>query len=65
VIGEPVNNAAKLEKHTKEEKVAALCLDETYQQALMQGYRPSKDPEKRAGRLVEGVPTRLDLVVLD
>ena len=65
VIGDPVNTVAKLEKHTKEERVAALCLAETYEQALEQGYRPSKEPERRDGRLVEGVKTPLDLVVID
>lgn len=65
VIGEPVNTAAKLEKHTKAEGVAALCLAETYEQALEQGYQPARDHERRKGRPVEGVPTPLDLVVLD
>lgn len=64
VIGEPVNIVAKLEKHTKTEGVAALCLADAYEQALAQGYRPEVDREKRAGRTVEGVPTPLDLVVL-
>ncbi|MEZ5931096.1 MAG: adenylate/guanylate cyclase domain-containing protein [Alphaproteobacteria bacterium] len=65
VIGEPVNAAAKLEKHTKKEGVTALSLAEAYEQALKQGYHPSKDHERRPGRDVEGVPTPLDLVVLD
>ena len=64
VIGEPVNIVAKLEKHTKAEGVAALCLADAYDQALEQGYQPPVDREKRAGRTVEGVPTLLDLVVL-
>ncbi|MGI9499369.1 MAG: adenylate/guanylate cyclase domain-containing protein [Geminicoccaceae bacterium] len=65
VIGDPVNVVAKLEKHTKTEGVAALCLAEAYDQAVEQGYHAPVDREKRVGRAVEGVPTPLDLVVLD
>ena len=38
VIGDPVNLAAKLEKHTKVEGAAALCTAEAYRLALQQGY---------------------------
>ena len=64
VIGDPVNLAAKLEKHTKEEKVRALCPAEAYRLALAQHYPAQADPEQRAQRRVAGVPAPLDLVVL-
>jgi adenylate cyclase len=64
VIGDPVNLAAKLEKHTKEERVRALCTAATYQLALRQGYLPQSSAEPRAERRVAGVDTPLDLVVL-
>ena len=65
VIGDPVNVVAKLEKHTKEERVAALSTAEAYDQAVEQGYRAAEDRERRIGRMVEGTPTALDLIVLD
>lgn len=65
VIGDPVNLVAKLEKHTKTERVRGLCTQSAYSQALAQGYRSEGDErEQRAGREVEGVSTRLDLMVL-
>ena len=64
VIGDPVNLAAKLEKHTKAEKVRALCPRSTYEEALEQGFEPDRDFEQRRGRKVEGAPAELDLVVL-
>ena len=65
VIGDPVNVVAKLEKHTKAEAVSALCTADAYDQALDQGYRSPTDREKRFARTVEGVPTQLDLIILD
>jgi adenylate cyclase len=63
VIGDPVNLAAKLEKHTKAEAVAALCPAESYQLALRQGYVPGGTPlEQRQARTVAGVDGTLDLV---
>jgi adenylate cyclase len=64
VIGDPVNLAAKLEKHTKEERVRALCTAEAYQLASSQGYLPLAAPEPRAARRIGGVDALLDLVVL-
>ena len=64
VIGDPVNLAAKLEKHTKVEQVRALCPDDAYELAIAQGYAAAASPERRAGRRVEGVEAPLDLVVL-
>jgi adenylate cyclase len=63
VIGDPVNLVAKLEKHTKDEAVAALCTAETYQLALQQGYEPGRARvEQRPGRTIAGVDRQIDLV---
>jgi adenylate cyclase len=63
VIGDPVNLVAKLEKHTKEERVAALCTAEAYQLALQQGYAPGAAAvEQRPGRVIAGVDGPIDLV---
>jgi len=62
VIGDAVNLAAKLEKHTKIEQVRALTTDATYALARSQGYRELKP--RRADVAVPGVDERLDLVVL-
>jgi adenylate cyclase len=64
VIGDPVNLAAKLEKHTKEEQVRALCTAGTYELALAQGYQPAAPREPRSSRRVAGVDAPLDLVIL-
>jgi adenylate cyclase len=64
VIGDPVNLAAKLEKHTKAERARALCTDATYELALRQGYQPRGAAEPRAQRRVAGLDAALDLVVL-
>jgi adenylate cyclase len=64
VIGDPVNLVAKLEKHTKTEKVRALCPAVAYELARSQGFEPKSEPERRGGREVEGVPASLDLIVL-
>jgi adenylate cyclase len=64
VIGDPVNLAAKLEKHTKEEGARALCPAATHELALAQDYRPAARHEPRAARRVAGVDAALDLVIL-
>jgi adenylate cyclase len=64
VIGEPVNLAAKLEKHTKAEGVRALCATETYQLASSQGYRPSRLYQSLGRRDVAGIDEPVDLVAL-
>lgn len=64
VIGDAVNLAAKLEKHTKAEKVKALCPADAYRLALKQGYRPRHQQQKRVQRRIEGVEKPMDLVVL-
>ena len=64
VIGEPVNLAAKLEKHAKAERVRALVTDAAYQTALRQGYEPKSSHELRRDRDVAGVDNPVDLVVV-
>lgn len=64
VIGDAVNLAAKLEKHTKVERVRALCLAEAYYLALDQGYPARPHQDSRPGRRVEGVAQPLDLMRL-
>jgi adenylate cyclase len=64
VIGDAVNIAAKLEKHTKSEGVNALCTAAAYETALGQGYRPPDDRRMLTGRNIEGVEKPLDIVVL-
>jgi adenylate cyclase len=61
VIGETVNLAAKLEKHTKTEKVRALADAATYDLARAQGY--ARELERRRSS-VAGVEGPVDLVVL-
>lgn len=61
VIGEAVNLAAKLEKHNKVEKTAALTTAATLEAAILQGFRP----EGRATHLPERrVAEPLGLVAL-
>ncbi len=66
VIGDPVNLAAKLEKHNKAEGSAALTDAATHALAVRQGYAPGPGAaaEPRAGRAVAGVDAPMDLVVL-
>jgi len=63
VIGESVNLAAKLEKHTKTEGVNALTSAATFALAEAQGFAPRSRCEPRAARRVAGVDAPLDLVV--
>jgi adenylate cyclase len=64
VIGDAVNLAAKLEKHTKAEGVRALCAAETYQLARSQGYQPPAAHRPLARRTVAGIQAPLDLIAL-
>ena len=64
VIGDAVNLAAKLEKHTKVEKARALTTTTALAQARAQGYAPAAAPEVLRARDVEAVDEALDLVVL-
>ncbi len=62
VIGDAVNLAAKLEKHTKAAAVRALAAAESYALARAQGYMPEK--RQLTGERVEGVAQPIDLVVV-
>ena len=62
VIGDPVNLAAKLEKHTKAEGVPALTTAETLAIAEGQGYAPRRSLERRAAREVAGAAEPIDLI---
>lgn len=64
VIGDAVNIAAKLEKHTKSEGVSALCTATAYETALGQGYQPPVDREQLTDRHIEGLDKPIDIVVL-
>ncbi|MGE0853221.1 MAG: adenylate/guanylate cyclase domain-containing protein [Hyphomicrobiaceae bacterium] len=64
VIGEVVNLAAKLEKHTKREGVPTLLTRQSYVLAVAQGYQPEGTIEERPGRSIEGVADPVDLVAL-
>lgn len=64
VIGEPVNLAAKLEKHAKHEGALALTTAEALRAALAQGYAPTIRVDPREQSRVEGMPAPIDLVVL-
>jgi adenylate cyclase len=64
VIGDAVNLAAKLEKHTKHARVGALTTAEAYMLARAQGYAPPREKEIRPAQRVEGVSDPIGLVVL-
>ncbi len=61
VIGDPVNLAAKLEKHTKVEKVAALQPAQTMALARAQGFEPHHEWRLIKGCNVLGVEGAIDL----
>lgn len=62
VIGEPVNLAAKLEKHTKAEGVRGLCPAELVALARDQGGRPPDGMRALGPREVPGVGQPIELV---
>ena len=64
VIGEVVNLVAKLEKHTKHERVRALTTGATYELAVEQGYCPAEPAEIRHAARIDGVGNPVDLAVL-
>ncbi len=64
VIGDAVNLAAKLEKHTKSEGVRALCPAETFETAARQGYRPRLDVAPARSSRIEGVAHPVEIVIL-
>ena len=64
VIGDPVNRAAKLQNHTKAEKVLALTTRHAVQAAVDQGYDDRRAREVRTGRSVAGIEDPMDVVVI-
>jgi len=65
VIGEPVNLAAKLDKHAKDEQAEAVVTLQIFDEAMEQGYAPIARHDIRAARDVGGVTGLVDLVILD
>ena len=63
VIGDPVNQAAKLEKANRAEGVDALTDRGTFEAAVRQGYEAGS-VEHRSGSRLEGFDEPVDLVVL-
>ena len=61
VIGESVNLAAKLEKHNKVEKSAALVPSATVELAVAQGYQPLTPFVVRPSAQIAGVAGAVDL----
>ncbi len=59
-----MNEAAKLEKQTKAEKVRALATVAEYEKALEQGYVAPSNRETRQNRTVDGINHSVDLVIL-
>ena len=64
VIGDAVNLAAKLEKHTKSEGVRALCTQAAFDIATRQGFQTSLNREQRKARHIEGIDSTVDIVIL-
>ena len=63
VIGDPVNQAAKLEKANRTQAVDALTDRGTFEAAVRQGYEAGS-VEHRSGSRLEGFDEPVDLVVL-
>jgi len=64
VIGDPVNRAAKLQNHTKVEKVRSLTTAETLERAKAQGYVPPVRVGLHRGRIVAGISTPVNIAIL-
>lgn len=64
VIGDAVNRAAKLQNHTKVEKVQALATVEALECAICQGYDRARASEMLSRRTVAGIEELQDLIVL-
>ena len=62
VIGDPVNLAAKLEKHTRIEDCQALVTQAALDAAVRQGFAPSGQEKPLAARRIEGVEGPQDIV---
>ncbi|HYZ31891.1 MAG TPA: adenylate/guanylate cyclase domain-containing protein [Crenalkalicoccus sp.] len=64
VIGDPVNLAAKLEKHNKAEGTRMLAAADAFDLGVAQGYAPKVATRRLPGREVAGVPQLIDIVAL-
>jgi adenylate cyclase len=64
VLGDAVNVSAKLESHTKQEKVRALATAQAYEAALVQGFDSRPAHRKLVNRSVGGINAPMDIVVL-
>ena len=62
VIGNPVNLAAKLEKHTRIEQVAALTTADTLARARAQSFTATCAPSRRSTGA--GLAAPVDIVVV-
>lgn len=63
-IGEPVNHAAKLEKHNSVSGTRAIVDEATYALAEAQGYRSPVEHQKQQDCAVAGIEEPVSLVVL-
>lgn len=64
VIGDAVNLAAKLEKHTRVAEAVALAPADLFDVAVAQGFEPKRPPRRLIGEHVEGVAEPFDLISL-
>ncbi|TDQ84089.1 adenylate cyclase [Dongia mobilis] len=64
VLGDPVNIASKLEKHTRIEHANGLTDAGTLELAEQQGFKPRLKFETRSGRMVNGVNHPMDIVAI-
>jgi len=64
VLGDPVNVAAKLEKHAKAEAAPVVATAAVAGAARAAGWRPRLTVEARPARAVEGLARPLDLVAV-
>jgi CheY-like chemotaxis protein len=64
ILGNCVNEAAKLEKQTKAERVKALATMTAYEKALEQTYVAASNRDTRQNRTVDGINHSVDLVIL-
>ena len=64
VIGDAVNETAKLEKHTRAAQTPALVAAGLYDPALEQGFLPSQPVRRLPQQKVAGAPNLMDLVAL-
>jgi adenylate cyclase len=63
MIGEPVNLAAKLEKHCKMSRALAVGTAESLSLARRQGFAPGRDWQTERAASIDGVSATLDLAL--